>query len=49
MSPDELLDFVDSTLYAWEVIKEEFLDNAAEVIEEGKWVLHYAKEKGWFI
>jgi len=47
---DDLLDTVDSTLYSWESIKEHFVEGDIDaLLEQGKWVLHYAKTKGWYL
>ena len=48
MTPDELLDSVNSALYSWESVKG-YLGIDDELIEQGKWVLHYAKTKGWYL
>lgn len=45
---DELLDSVDSALYDWAEVRE-FYDLTDELINDGKWVLHYAKTKGWYL
>lgn len=46
----DALDMVDSTLYAWEQVKENFIDgDLDELLRQGKWVLHYAKTKGWYL